>query len=1031
MSDSITLTDRSGYYDEGALCERLTNGVSSSGRPIVFLVGSALTAPASPGCVGVPGVDGVIALIEQQFDEERKLELARSLGGCENRYQEAFRFLLGRRGPQAANDIIRRVVSAARNSTDELRTGYVLNALTSDEACRAFDADTAGWALSPGVAALGELATGYVNRFGRTILTTNFDPLIEVSIAASGGTSFRTILHRDGNLGQTDGDGSHVVHLHGYWYGSDTLHTPRQLNQPRPQLGASLAHLIRDRTVVVLAYGGWDDAFTRALVDVVVDDNAYPEIIWCFREDPPRVRTHLLDMLTPGIDRGRVTLYGGIDCHTFLPKLSAFWRAREHPVQAAQPPRLRPELADEVAVSEQCGPERGFIPLINADEDRPPLIEFYVGRDWDLAELENANSRVTFITGIGGQGKSALAASLFNSARSQAFYNHRLWRDCKEQSEKFEDHLIHLIECLNGGRVLAAELSKQSIDALADLFSLLTTDLRLLVIFDNVDHYVDLEAGTLTGPAGDFVERFLSNRSEAHLVFTCRPSIRHPSQDVLSKRLEGLNLAATHELFQLRKTLASTASVERAHSVTGGHAFWLDLLAAQVAKRAPQVQLDDLLNSISTSGSEIPDTMLRSIWQSLREREQIVLQALAETLRPTSALQLSDYLGSLLRFNQMSRAIGILRDLNLLVVKSLDSGEEGFELHPVVQAFIRGTFKRAERVVFIDAILQAYLAFFGAHKAELEKRPTSSTILQWIEGAELCINAGHYNQAFERLHEVTAAIQRREPPGEYVRVVQLLLSSVQVSEWSKSPHFDVVFKEYNRNLVNLGRTEAASDALGCYAETLVGKDARYINYCDMQTYLHWLNGNYPAAIKWGTEGAELKRGSGVDTPYSSEHSLALAQRDSGAIDPALEYFLRGALVEQVIDPKKLDIDRGAPFYGNIGRCFHLMGQVGPALICYRKSAHLNEQEHANNRWENQAYIRQWIGELLLTRGEIEAALSFLVAALDKWMIISPPKARQLEQFIGNEFKAERSDWPNAASAEKFALRWISQATRVS
>jgi hypothetical protein len=82
-------------------------------------------------------------------------------------------------------------------------------------------------------------------------------------------------------------------------------------------------------------------------------------------------------------------------------------------------------------------------------------------------------------------------------------------------------------------------------------------------------------------------------------------------------------------------------------------------------------------------------------------------------------------------------------------------------------------------------------------------------------------------------------------------------------------------------------------------------------------------------------------------------------------------------------------------------------------------------------WENQAYIRQWIGELLLTRGEARAGLSLLVAALDKWTIISPPKARLLSQFIVNKFEAERSAWPTAAVAEKFTLRWISKATRAT
>ena len=305
------------FYESDALLDRLTSGVKGSGKSVVFLVGSALTAPCGPGQPGVADVDGVIDLIEQEFDDERRQELARELAGSENRYQTAFRFLIGRRGQQAANSVIRRAVGAARVPG---ASPYIIDAMTTDESCRGFDVDESGWVIPPGAQALGELAARYPDILGRTILTTNFDPLIGASIRRAGGTTFRTILHRDGNLAQADGVGSHVVHLHGYWYGSDTLHTPRQLNQPRPQLRASLSHLLRDRTVVVLAYGGWDDAFTQALVDVVLDDNAYPEIIWCFRDAVPRMRAPLLEMLRPGIDRGRVSLYGGIDCNLFLPK---------------------------------------------------------------------------------------------------------------------------------------------------------------------------------------------------------------------------------------------------------------------------------------------------------------------------------------------------------------------------------------------------------------------------------------------------------------------------------------------------------------------------------------------------------------------------------------------------------------------------------------------------------------------------------------------------------------------------------------
>ncbi len=148
------------------------------------------------------------------------------------------------------------------------------------------------------------------------MLTTNIDPLIGGSILAAGCTSFRTIFNRDRKISLTEGDGSHIVYLHGYWFDADTLHTPRQLNQDRSQLRSSLANLLRNQIVVLLAYGGWYDAFTRALVDVAVDDNAYPEIVWCFRDKTPRVRTQLLDLLRPGLDRSRISFYAGVDSQT-------------------------------------------------------------------------------------------------------------------------------------------------------------------------------------------------------------------------------------------------------------------------------------------------------------------------------------------------------------------------------------------------------------------------------------------------------------------------------------------------------------------------------------------------------------------------------------------------------------------------------------------------------------------------------------------------------------------------------------------
>jgi hypothetical protein len=120
--------------------------------------------------------------------------------------------------------------------------------------------------------------------------------------------------------------------------------------------------------------------------------------------------------------------------------------------------------------------------------------------------------------------------------------------------------------------------------------------------------------------------------------------------------------------------------------------------------------------------------------------------------------------------------------------------------------------------------------------------------------------------------------------------------------------------------------------------------------------MHWVNGDYMTAIKWGTEGTELKNNSGADTQFDSGYHLALARRDAGIIDPALKFFLKDRKLMEVIADGSADKAFGGTSYGNVGRCLHLMGQIEPALACYRKSAELIESSttalFSNRDWRN-------------------------------------------------------------------------------
>ncbi len=301
--------------------ETLLERLLAARRKIVFLVGAPLTAPERGSTLGVPDVPAMVARIRDRIAKAAHRTLKRfddTLATAPNPYQAAFGFLVATLGQDEANAVIRAAVVEA------FRPDVRPAALPDDTACAGLEKQLDEWHYRPGVAALGQLAARFPERFGRTILTTNFNPLLALAVRRAGGRAFATFHPGDSAFDHVHGEGTHVVHLHGSWYGADTLHVPAQLGRDRPLLRASLARLLQKRTVVVMAYGGWDDVFTRTLRELAADPASSHDVLWCFYDgDRARLRganQTLLEQLAPTLG-SRTLVYAGVDCHTFLPAL--------------------------------------------------------------------------------------------------------------------------------------------------------------------------------------------------------------------------------------------------------------------------------------------------------------------------------------------------------------------------------------------------------------------------------------------------------------------------------------------------------------------------------------------------------------------------------------------------------------------------------------------------------------------------------------------------------------------------------------
>ena len=454
----------------------------------------------------------------------------------------------------------------------------------------------------------------------------------------------------------------------------------------------------------------------------------------------------------------------------------------------------------------------------------------------------------------------------------------------------------------------------------------------------------------------------------------------------------------------------------------------MNLLAIQTTKRLPNVRLKDILDEIragsATLGDKTLDSTLQSIWITLRQREQLVLRTMAETLKPETEVELGEYLPSEINYNKLMKALKTLRDLNLVVVKQLPNAPDVMELHPLVRQFVRNISPGQERRTIIDPILKVYKRFIGNHKSQLREAPPISLLLYWTQDAELSIRAGKLNDAFAALYEVGPCFLSSAYPREFCRVAKILFEGVNWKRDSRLRQFEGVLNTYVRLLSHLGEHGQVDVLLDEYEDTIQDRGSQYVRYCEMRSNAKWLRGEFTEAVAWGEKGTKLIEESGVDIDDEIAHTLALARRDAGEPESALSVFLRGRALLDVLDPEELDERAGGAFYGNVGRCLHLLGQIESALTCYQKSALLIEKDFEHERVLNQGYIRLWVGELLVARQQYTLAHTFFRAAYLKWKDVYPARMNAAIE-LSDQIRARLKDKPSGDElVERICLDWI-------
>ncbi|MER7968223.1 SIR2 family protein [Streptomyces sp. NPDC096080] len=346
------------------------------------------------------------------------------------KYQNAAAVLTRQAGEQTVMRAIRTAVLQACLDVPEKDVAEVAR---DEDRCREY-VKTGQWRIPRGYLRFAKFFASLSGRVRGPIITTNFDPLIEIALRQAGVPSDPIPIPTDTTptpqqLKETIAQP--VLHIHGYWTGMATSNVPTRITSERPGLDDVLRELLTNSVVLVVGYSGWLDGFMKSLRSRVLNktDLLQAEVLWAaYETDAAAVTSGVIGEFVgaPGF-----TLYLGVDGHELFPD----------------------ELSGDGAETEETSPHYGYSrvprslavsasyePGAFAEGSQPVWADAAPGRWPVLSSTASLEQRVVQCLRVGGgggavaigplgEGKSLALRQVAHSVASSRPEWNVLWRE--------------------------------------------------------------------------------------------------------------------------------------------------------------------------------------------------------------------------------------------------------------------------------------------------------------------------------------------------------------------------------------------------------------------------------------------------------------------------------------------------------------------------------------------------------------------------------------------------------------------------
>ena len=617
--------------------------------------------------------------------------------------------------------------------------------------------------------------------------------------------------------------------------------------------------------------------------------------------------------------------------------------------------------------------------------DSPPVVDIWVGREDEINTAKKFNSGVLVITGIGGQGKSTFASKFLNEWKSENPNSFWDWRDCKEQRERFHTQLVGIIEHWTDGNILGESLEGGDTKELVSFFFGMAERQTGLIILDNVDHYVDVENRQFTLGVSEFIKAALQHNHNLIILITCRPRVSYSSTRFQEIHLSGISETDTLELFQLRDVDVeeNIEDIKQIHRLTDGHPFWLNLIAARIASKPDKCK--QIINELEFGEIDTRAKIIMSTtWKDLDPKQKTILRYMAELVGTEDIEWIYECVKTSKEFKTLSKfkqSFFSLLALNLIVETSGKySNQKEYDLHPIVRNYVVSEFNgKRERKPYQDGILWVIDTYINNFGGKITIATPINELTYFVKKAEISIKKEDVEGSIKCLMQVADLLIRRGMPGDLFRVGEdiIELAEKNIEKIIDFDEFHSLNSMLGHSYVEYGRNKEAIAHIERYSRLIPRGTAQYVAVCSVACYIYWMLEEFQKAIEWGSEGVRLKVDEHIDTQYDCRHELALAQRDSGNVQVALEYFQNELeITTQVMGEDKFDNEYNvtkSSRLGNIGRCLQFQNNTDEALRYFIASALLLERQTNTTSIMNQGYAALWIGEVLEQKKEYKLA----------------------------------------------------------